>query len=171
MEILFKNIYTRNKEMAKEIYGYYYFKRKFSVIMNILIAFFTVVNIVLFALNPSYYLSIVAVVIALLVVAFRTYCYFLQVNTLVKRDEETNGKELEIEVIVTQDYIQNTTSSGAFVKIEYDKFSYAVQTKNLIILRSKANLLYLFKKDSFEIGTKEEFVSFLKAKGIVIKGK
>lgn len=169
MEILFKNKFIRNKEMAKEIYGYYYFKRKFSMITLILIGVFAIENFVFFILNPSFDLPIVAFSVAVFVVAFRIYCYIYQVKTLVKRDMETNGQEVEIDVYVTQDYIQLTVSSGGITKIEYDKFKSAVQTKNLIFLRSKANLLYIFKKDSFEVGTVEDFVGFLKSKGIKVK--
>lgn len=45
----------------------------------------------------------------------------------------------------------------------------AVQTENLILLRSKANLIYIFRKDTFIKGTHEEFIMFLRGKGIKIK--
>ena len=97
--------------------------------------------------------------------------YFRQVNLLIKRDHELHGKDIEVEVIVTDTFIQNTASTGSVNKIEYEKIKGAVQTKNLIILRSKANLLYIFRKDTFEVGTKDDFIVFLKAKGIKVKGK
>jgi hypothetical protein len=53
----------------------------------------------------------------------------------------------------------------------FDKIKGAVQTKNLILLRTKANMIWIFRKDSFSVGSKEEFISFLKNKGIKVKGK
>ena len=64
----------------------------------------------------------------------------------------------------------NFTIGGADT-VEFNKIKNAIQTKNYILLRSKANLIYIFCKDTFTVGTKEEFVSFLRAKGIKVKGK
>ena len=100
---------------------------------------------------------------------FQLYCYFRQVNTMVKRDSEVHGKEISVETIVTNEYIQNTASTGAVNKLEYDKIRSAVKTKNLILLRSKANLIYIFRKDTFSKGTKDEFIAFLASKGIKVK--
>ena len=169
MEILFKNSYTRNKELAKEIYRFYYFQRKLLVVIYILFALSFLANIVSVALGEYY--NIWVFVFVPLFVALQFYCYFRQVNTMVKRDNELHGKEIEVETIVTDTFIQNTASTGAVNQIEYDKIRNAVQTKNMILLRSKANLIYIFRKDTFEIGTKEEFISFLKAKEITVKGK
>ena len=169
MEILFKNSYTRNKELAKEIYRFYYFRRKLAVLFYALFAFAFLLNIVLLALGKSY--NVGAFVVGPLYFVFQLCCYFIQVNTMVKRDYEIHGKEIEVETIVTDTYIQNTASTGGVNQIEFAKIRYAIQTKNMILLRSKANLIYIFRKDTFEIGTKEEFVSFLKEKGITVKGK
>lgn len=100
---------------------------------------------------------------------FQLYCYFRQVNAVVKRDEEVHGNEIAVETIVTEEYIQSTAATGAVNKLGYDKIRYAVQTKNLILLRSKANLIYIFRKDTFTKGTLDDFVTFLKAKGIKVK--
>ena len=78
-------------------------------------------------------------------------------------------KEISVETIVTNEYIQNTASTGAVNKLEYDKIRNSVQTKNLILLRSKANLIYIFRKDTFTKGNKEDFISFLNGKGVKIK--
>ena len=88
---------------------------------------------------------------------------------MVKRDSEFHGKEISIETIVTNEYIQNTASTGAVNKLEYDKIKNVAQTKNLILLRSKANLIYIFRKDTFAKGNKEDFADFLRSKGIKIK--
>lgn len=168
MEILFKNSYTRNKELAKEIYRFYYFKRKWLIVCYIFFAVSFFANIISAVFYQSYNVGVL--VFVPLFVAFQFYCYFHQVNTMIKRDNEVHGKEIEVETIVTTSFIQNTASTGSVNQIEYDKIKNAIQTKNLILLRSKANLIYIFNKDTFDVGTKEEFVSFLMSKGIKVKG-
>ncbi len=110
-------------------------------------------------------------IVAFFLIAFQIFRYFIFVNIAVKRDKEISDNGIECEVVVTNDFVQNTTSTGSLVKYEIVKIKKAVQTKNLIILFTKTNVMVIFRKDSFEIGTKEELVSFLKTKGIVVKGK
>ena len=43
------------------------------------------------------------------------------------------------------------------------------QTKNLILLKSRANLIYILRKDTFTKGTKDDFIAFLRSKGIKVK--
>ncbi|MBE6727073.1 MAG: hypothetical protein E7562_00320 [Ruminococcaceae bacterium] len=167
MKILFKNSYVRNKDLAKEIYRYYYFQRKWLVVFYILIFISFIANILITIFEKTYNLSVL--IFVPLYFLFRLYCYFRQVNTMVKRDDEIHGKEISVETIVTNEYIQNTATTGAVNKLEYDKISNAVQTKNLILLRSKANLIYIFRKDTFEKGTTDEFIAFLRTKGVKIK--
>ena len=88
---------------------------------------------------------------------------------MVKRDNEVHGKEISVETVITNEYIQNTATTGTVNSVGYDKIRNAVQTKNLILLRSKANLIYIFRKDTFMKGTKDEFIAFLGTKGIKVK--
>ena len=167
MEILFKNSYIRNKELAKEIYRFYYFQRKWLVVCYVLIILSFLANILIAIFEETVNWGVL--VFIPLYFLFQVYCYFLQVNTMVKRDSEFHGKEISVETIVTNEYIQNTASTGAVNKLEYDKIKNVAQTKNLILLRSKANLIYIFRKDTFAKGNKEDFADFLRSKGIKIK--
>ena len=97
--------------------------------------------------------------------------YFSQVHTAVKRNKEVCDEDMRIETVVTDSYIQQTASNGAVNQIEFDRIRYAVQTKKLILLRSKANLMYVFDKRTFTVGAKESFVSFLMTKGVKVHGK
>ena len=97
--------------------------------------------------------------------------YHFQVKTVIARDLETHGKAVGVEITVTDEFIESKASTGAVCKLDYGNIRVAVQTKNLIILRTRANLLYNFKKDSFTVGRAEEFLLFLKSKGIKVKGK
>ena len=50
---------------------------------------------------------------------------------MVKRDNEVHGKEISVETIVTNEYIQNTALSGTISKIEYNRIRSAVETNFL----------------------------------------
>jgi hypothetical protein len=167
-EILFRNNYVRSKEMAKEIYRYYFFKRKPLVICYIFLSISLSANIA-FAVTGKVYNTPV-IILVLLFFAFQIVSYCRYVNSTIKRDNEVHGKEIEVETIVTESFIQNTASTGAVNKVQYDKIKYAVQTKNYILLHSRANLIYIFKNSSFEVGTKDQFILFLRVKGIKVKG-
>lgn len=164
METLFENSYVSNKEIAKEIYRYFYFQRRFIVVCHFLLAFSFLVNLIMAILGKSY--SWVVFIFAPLLVLYRVFCYFHQVNTMVKREREVHGEQLGVQILVTDDYIQNTASNGAVNRLEYGNIRSAVRTKNLILLRTKANLIYIFRKDAFTIGTEDEFIAFLRKKGI-----
>lgn len=167
MEALFENKFTRNKAMLKEIYGYIYFRRKFSVICIALIILSAIFYTVLSVSNGTFEWLYPAFIVFFLL--FRVFYYFRQINAVEKRDAEVYGKEISVEVSVTEEYIQNTASTGAVNKLEYGKVKRVYQTKNFILFHSKANLLYIFSKDGFTKGTKEEFIEFIKSKGIKIK--
>ncbi|MBE6789351.1 MAG: YcxB family protein [Ruminococcaceae bacterium] len=167
MEVLFENSYVRNKQLAKEIYCYYYFQRKWLVVCYVLVSISFIVNLLGAIFKYSYNLT--SLVYAPLLFLFMFYCYFRRVNASVKQDNELYGKEVSFTTIVTDEYIQNTASTGAVNKFEYNDIKSAAQTKNLILLRSKTNLIYIFRKDTFTKGSKEEFIMFLREKGIKIK--
>ena len=52
------------------------------------------------------------------------------------------------------------------MELPYDKVKKIAQTKSLIILRSQANFWYILPKNTFTKGTAEEFLAFLKSKGL-----
>lgn len=167
MEILFENSYVRNKELAKEIYRYFYFQRKFLVVCYVflLISFFA--NILSAIFESACHWSVVILVPSLF--AFQFVCYYAHVKNLVKRDLEVHGKEICVQTVVTDAYIRNTASTGAVNDLEYANIRYAIQTKNLILLRSKANLLYIFRKDTFTKGDAQSFLAYLNSRGIQVK--
>jgi len=167
MEILFENSYVKSKQLTKEIYRYYYFQRTWLVFCYVLISLSFVANILVAIFEKTYNWGIL--IFVPLYFLFQLYRYFREVNTMVKRDDEIHSKEIAVETIVTNDYIQNTATTGAVNKLEYDKIRNAVKTKNLILLRSKANLIYIFRKDTFTKGDQEGFIRFLNDKGVNIK--
>ena len=167
MDTLFENSFVRDKQLAKEIYGYYYFQRKWRIVCYVVIILSFLGN-VWFAINGNT-LSWSVVVFVPLFILLQIYGYFRNVSTMVKRDMEVHGKAITVETVVTDAYIQQTASTGAVNKLEYDSVKKVTRTRNLIMLHSKARLIYIFRKDTFQKGTADEFITFLKGKGIKIK--
>lgn len=167
MDILFENSFIRTKELLKEIYRYFYFKRPINIIFEVILGLLFLGSIIFKIIYPYY--NNVALIAAPIFIFWQFYFYFKSVNTMVKRDNEINGgNPIRIDTVVTDEFIQTTSSMGTVSKTPYSNMRYAVQTKNCIILRSKANLLYVFGKDTFSKGTPDEFLSFLRQKGFKI---
>lgn len=168
MDILFKNKYARNKEIVKELYRYQYFQRGFFMFFNTLICLSVLANIVIILLGVLSAIS--NLILGLLLLFYPVFCYFTQVKMLLKRDKEIFGKEPEIEVIITDEYMKDANNEKT-APIEFDKIKVVKQTKNLILIRTKARLIYILPKDTFTVGSKDEFIDFLRKKGVVVKGK
>ena len=174
-EILFENSHVRDKATVKEMYGYEYFKKPRQIVIFALLAFFVILYVgfsiweyVCFGIwSMSYWI----IVLYLLVPTVEFLLYKVSVKTMLKRDLEMCGKEFEAKFKLTSDSIIGEGMNGGVTETGFDKIKSSVQTKNLIVLRSKANLLFVFRKDGFSIGTKEDFVDFLKNKGIKVRGK
>lgn len=167
METLFENSYIRNKAFVKEFYRYYYFEKSSVMIAYSVILLSFLISIFLAVFCGIYNWFVFSVVPLLFL--FQLYRYFYQVNIILKRDRELAEEDITVHVAATEDFIQNTTSLGAVGRLGYDKIKVVEQTKNLILLYSKEESVFIFAKNSFEKGTKEEFIAFLKAKGIRVK--
>jgi energy-coupling factor transporter transmembrane protein EcfT len=164
MNILFENNHTRTKELAKEIYRHYFFKRPLYVVVDIIFGLAFIANMVSLALG-RYYINSVLFIVPLFI-AFQFYLCFISVKAMVKRDNEVNSdKPIHMDTIVTDEFIRNMASTGSVYEIPYSKIKKAMQTKNLVLLWSKANLIYIFHKDTFTKGSAVEFVAFLRDKG------
>lgn len=174
-EILFENSHVRDKATVKEMYSYEFFKKPKQIVLFALLAFFVIlyvgVNIWEYVYYGIWSMEYWIFVPWLLISLLEFLMYKVSVKTTLKRDLEVCGKELEAKFKVTSDSIIGESMTGSVTETGFDKIKSAVQTKNLIILRSKANLLFVFRKDGFSIGTKEDFVAFLKNKGIKVRGK
>ena len=167
METLFENSYVRDEKMLKEIYKYLFFKRKSMIVSYIILLLCFLANL-LMALFDGFFNYFILIFIPLFL-AIRFFTYIRTVKIVLKRDAEMHDNEILIEAIATNEFIQNTASNGSVIKLEYDKIKRVTQTKEFILLLSKAKLIYIFKKDAFTKGTPEDFIVFLKNKGIKVK--
>lgn len=164
MDIIFENSYTRTKELLKEVYNFYYFKRSIYIILDIVIGLSFLVNVVW--LFMGYNVNFYVMFLAPLFFVIQFFQYFKSVNTIIKRDYEINkGSLIHVNTIVTEHSLKNTASTGSKNEVDFSQIKKAVQTKNLILLRSQANLIYILRKDTFTKGTCKEFIEFLNKKG------
>lgn len=166
MEILFENRYVRNKDLAKEMYRYLIFQRRVMVVSYVFILLALLINLAAILVYKIYNWEII--ILALLLLLFQAFRYYFGVKSFARRDQEAFGKELEVQTIVTADHFECTASNGAVTQVTFDKIKRAVRTKNLILLQTQARLLYILRGDAFTKGTKEEFVAFLRSKGIKV---
>ena len=168
MEALFENRYTKNPEMYKELYQYYYFKRPLIMACNVCYALFILWTVFCIIAGLPY--SPILIILPLVMYAFEAFRYFSALSIAKKRDAELGGQSnMETAVIVTDNFMRYTAVNGAEVDVEYSVFKNAVCTKNLILLRSKARLVYIIPKDTFTKGDPNAFLAFLSSKGIKVK--
>lgn len=171
MDILFKNTHTRTKDVVKEMFRYLLFCRGTSITAFALFGLCFVLNIVPVFFLEFYEVNLYILIFIPIYMIIYGILYAMQVNITLKRDIEIYGKPVDVETSVTDECIHLTASSGSVNKIEFHSIKYAAHTKNLILLMTKAKLIVAFRKDSFSVGTKDEFIAFLKSKGIKVKGK
>ncbi len=167
MEILFKNSFVKTEEWIKEVNKYAFFKRPILAVFHLLsflalcwgiykILFLHIIDI-LFLFIPTWWFFLVLLF------------YFKTNKTTLKRNKEIYGDKLEVVSEVTKESIKQVHSNGSQYQIYYDTIKKGYSTQNYILLHSKANLLYTFRKNGFSIGDEEEFLKFLRNKGIKIK--
>lgn len=160
--------------MAKDTYRYFYFRRPFAIFLNVFFVLYFILGVLYFILDISglivttsmYWLWIAISLIWYVLLLFR---YNINVKTVILRDLEIHGKPIEVTASVTDEVIRYKQSTGSELQLNYIDIKKVIQTKQYIYLRSKTNLLYPFKKDSFSIGNEKEFITFLRNKGMKLK--
>lgn len=100
---------------------------------------------------------------------FVVFLYVRSVNIVIKRDFELYGKPVSVIVTVTENEIRQLQSTGSGFQLNYCDIKRVVQTKKFIYLWSKTNLIYSFKRDSFSLGNADDFLLFLKSKGLKVR--
>lgn len=166
MDVLFENSYIRNKEMIQETCRYIYFKNPGFIVFDIMFGLYFIMNMGLLVLNQQTegFYSIIFIIFFL---AFQLILYYISVKIMVKQDQEiTNGNDLHINAVVTNEFIKFTTSTGSVNEIPFSKIKKVMKTKNFILLRTKAMMVFGFRNDSFTKGSAEELLSFLRSKGL-----
>lgn len=167
MEILFENKFVRDESTAKEIYGYWYFRKPLMIAVYVALGFYALSCILGFILDfDSARESMPVFAMILFFVAFVLISYRSQVKAMIQRDKEMSGGEpLCCTVSVSSEEITlSTLESRSPVSMSNVKSAFL--TKNYIVVITKARLMFILKKDSFTMGDTASFIAFLKEKGI-----
>lgn len=167
-EILFESTQTMDKKLFKEVGKFVIFKRKPIVYCNILalICF----PIFILAQIAGYYQSSTAVLgytllVLYAIIVFVSY-YSFTVLQHRRKNELSQGKDEVVTVQITKSHAVFSSSIGTKAEIDFSSFKKINETKNYIILISKAKQMYILDKNAFTKGTPDELVAFLKSKGI-----
>lgn len=171
MEVLFENTLVRNKATAKEFYGYFSFRQPVMLFFIVLFLVSFTANLVGLILGSTYELTTLIVVPLFFVLVF--WRYTRQVNIMLKRDREALGGEVTMRITVTDTYIQSTVDNDPATtgsKVSLTDVKKVVRTKNLILVCTKAKLVFILHKDTFKDRNKDQFLAFMKSKGIKVKG-
>ncbi len=168
MDVLFENKYTRDKQWAKNFYGYIFFRRPLMMFLYISYATGLVANIIMMIISGEFELHSGAVIML--------FCFFIIivrycqcVNLEMKRCMEMYGKPVDVVICVTEDKITTKTSTGSEVDMLFENVKKVINTKNYIYLQTQTKLLLCLKKDSFTLGSSDAFKEFLKSKGFRVK--
>ena len=146
--------------------SYIWFWCPAKIISNILF----ILYVALLALIVS---DLIFLYVAVLVIYY-LWMYFMYRRS-VKRGvlsiKELYGDTNELKSTVTfTDEVGRSVSEGHEDKmIRYDTIKRVVSLKKYILIHSKAGNVFVFGKDSFTLGTAEEFLAFLKSKGVKVR--
>ena len=169
MDVLFKNSHTRDKKLISEIFRHHFFGSKWLVFLYAALALYFFMELADAIMGYAY--DLIVLICVPTAFATVTYLYYTSVNTTIKRDIELHGKEIECQVAVTDELIRISSSTGSETRVEYSSIKKGFLTKNTVVLITATRMMLIFTNDGFEIGTKEDFIAFLKTKGIKIKSK
>ncbi len=164
MEILFENSYTRDKEWVQDATRWAFFRRPVLIVSDLILLLYFIMGIYEMAVNRVVYVYWFLIPLALIgVTLFR---YKRTVTLSLKRDIEMHGKEIDVTSVVTDEHICYKHSSGTEYTLHYSDIKKVVQAKKYIYLISKSKTVYSFKKEGFSVGTAQQFICFIKSKGI-----
>ena len=163
-EPLFKNSFIRDDVAIKEMYKDYFLKStRFRIIyaVCILLQLFSISADLGFFLTILFYNAIVLILVA--------FSYRQHVKISIARDREiSNGEDILMDTSVFDDRIEVDIIDKNH-KLYWDSVDYVSISENYVSIRTKAKLIYMLKKDSFTLGSCDDFIEFLKSKGLKIR--
>ncbi len=172
METRFENRFARDKNTAKEIYGWWFYKRPLFVFFYVYMAIYFSFFIATAILSPGSIADALPIVICIIVIiAAFAFSYFSQVNAMVKRDAELSGGGELMCTVTVSDSEAVITALDSRTAIGLENVKYAFTTVGYIVLVTKARLMIILKKDSFTLGDADSFIAYLIGRGIKVRGK
>ena len=167
----FENRYIRTPDDIKEALKYQFLDRTLMRVFYSVMAVFWVLYIVLSAISKGF--SMVEIlVIAFFPICF-VYMFFIYRRTVkihnAREAEMLGGKQLEVVFTANDEGIRASASNGTDVTLFYSQVKMVARTKNLIIVVTKSNFMYILRKDSFTVGNEEDFLHFMLENQVKVK--
>ena len=165
-DVLFELEYTRRIEDLKAAYRRVFFLMTSSVILHtMLVVMLLGYGYLGIKTHDKLYLILASVM--LLALLLRVWIYWLSIRTLEKREKELfNGKAPTVHVEIFDDFIR--LKSDGETETPISSLKQAFRMKSLIVIRTKANLLFVFPVSGFKLGTPEGLLRFLAERGVRI---
>lgn len=169
MEPLFENVYVRDEAVMKE-----YLRRMLllgpSAIFAYVLVGYMLVNLIVLWVWIGYF-AFPYLIASAFILLLHLFIYRRTLKLTMDREKEVNGGEpLELHTTVMENSIACRTKIDA-PEVAYSSIKKVIQTKNLIIVVTKAKLAFIMSKDGFTRGTPEALLQFFRDKGLKVKGK
>lgn len=161
MNVLFENSFTRDVEWSRDIYRYIYFRRPIAIAMHSIYAFGFILGLISTILIGELNFFIIAAPLLYLIILL---IYLSNSRILPRRDIEMHGKPIENKIIVTDECIRSSASTGAELQLRYADVRRIVRTKKFVYLLTRTKVFYSFKVSGFTLGDADGLVAFLKEK-------
>ena len=159
MNTLLENRHTRDKALAKELFSYYFFKRPFYIIADILMLAILLLNLFL----RNYWL----IAFPLLFCFSQFFMYQQTTSAFVRQNMKEDGPE-NVTSYISEDTVRNVSSDESESEISFTDIKIAVKAKNHYILITSKNELYPISRNGFTVGCEKDFSDLLKSKKIKI---
>ena len=159
MTSILENHHTRDKTLAKELFSYYFFRRSFYIIADILMLAVLVFNIFL----RNYWLIAFP-----LLFCFSQFFMYQQTSAAFIRQNKKDNEAETVTSFISAESVRNVSSDESESEILLTDIKKAVKTKNHYILITTKKELYPISKNGFTVGTEKDFTELLKSKNIKI---
>lgn len=166
MEPLFELKDRFSEKDTSIIYSYIYFWRPARIVLNILLTLYVVILALIVSNLIIFYVAVIVI--------YYLWMYFLyrrDVKRAVLARKELYGDQYDAEstVIFTDEMGRSTADGREGIMIRYDTIKRVLSLKKHILIHSKAGNVFLFRKDSFTVGTAKDLLAFLKSKGVKVR--
>ena len=166
MNTYFKNQFIRTKEIHKEIFIHSFFKRPVMLVIYGLFVFILFLNIPSIISSGSFSLTNIngfTTLFAAVLFAATIVRYFRMTDISYKRDlENNNGEQIEAIITLTDDGIDICrANSESRNHIQYRSVRKVITTRNSFLLITETEQYIVIKKDSFVVGTSDEFFTYI----------
>ncbi|MBR3845796.1 MAG: YcxB family protein [Clostridia bacterium] len=168
-EPLFKNRFVRDENSIKEMYRNVFFsltRLRPLIIFAAIISLFLLLSHIFkdsFGKPTPIYICIF-VLIGLVAGTVINYRRSVKISVQREKELDSNG-HIAQELSVFDDRI-TLQARGNTLSIQFENIKCFIITNNYIYVVSKGQIWYDLKKDSFTLGSAEEFIEFLRSKGI-----